>query len=501
MRCTGCGKDIPEDATACPNCGYPTHLNRSKMSGDPSFSPILSTEKPSSKTARQFSLGRISKLAAVITGIFVILTTGVLYSFRIPAANRFMQKLLDSYSSGGFIQSIENIPSVIVGGNVPRPRNDTSSANQRATPPSVQPSAGGSRPTNVAISTNQQKTTVGPKTSVPKPATPSVQSMMPSASEPCSQQAADVVLQQNNGDPNGNQESSGENGQITFSGTVKTTLYKSFTGPDGSCLFASYETWTQANGQLYEQVLNIAKTQNWFESVWLQYVQPPESESAMFQQLDSAISAVEQNNTPSPVPASQATLPPGNIAEQSLVALLCHYSDGSMARGSGVIVDPQGYILTAKHMVDPQWTSWAYGAAPTNAALDYCEVGVPPPATLPTAQALQAYGSSISVTQPFPFIATLTFEPSQGQMSDNEYRQLDFAVLKITRPLNNCAAYNFCTLPTTYPYSPVYYAGTPNTTSLNQLLNFGYPYEVMTSSTSANFGTFNLKGTVGRFTQ
>ena len=263
---------------------------------------------------------------------------------------------------------------------------------------------------------------------------------------------------------------------------------------------ATYDTWTQSTGELWQQTLNIVNTQSWYQSLWLQYVQPPESDSAMFQQLDNEIATLSQSTaSSSPGSTNQPAMPPpGNDAEQSLVALLCHYNDGSLARGSGVIINPQGYILTAKHMVDPQWTSWAYGKAASTATLNYCEVGIPPQNTLPTAVQIQTFGSSVTVSQPFPFIATLSFEPSQGQLSDNEYRVLDFALLKIVRPLNNCAAYNFCTLPISYPYSPVYYSAAPNTAADNNLLNFGYPTEAITTSTSQNFNLFYLKELSGR---
>jgi len=80
-----------------------------------------------------------------------------------------------------------------------------------------------------------------------------------------------------------------------------------------------------------------------------------------------AISSVEQNGSgPQELQPQTPSLPPGNIAEQSICPRYCVITAmEAEARGSGVIVDPQGYILTAKHVVDPKWTSWAYEKAPT----------------------------------------------------------------------------------------------------------------------------------------
>ena len=497
IKCTGCGKDIPDQVSACPNCGYPMHIDRERMSGDRSFSPVL----PDLKKSEKFSLRRTIKGLAIGVGIFVILIATFLYSLRVPSSNSFMQKVLDSYSSSGLTQTVLNIPTFIAGG-VPPSQNSGISINQRVASPMPQ----SSHSTGVVSNGNsQQKPSATPQTVAQRTPAPTLQSLAPSPNEPCSQQAADVVLRENNGNPNGDQMSSGENGKTTFSGIVKEVLYKAFTGSGGSCLFASYTTWTQSTGELWQQTLDIGNTQTWYQSIWLQYVQPPESESAAFQQLDNEISLISQGGAPtaSAGSATQQDMPQANIAEQSLVALLCHYSDGvTLSRGSGVIIDSQGYILTAKHIVDPQWTSWAYGTAPSNNTLEYCEVGIPPIATLPTVQQIQTFNSLINVPTPFPFVATLYFEPSQGQLSNNEYRALDFAVLKITGPSANCSqSYSSCALPTAWPYSPVNYSIVPNTAQNVEVFNFGYPGEAISTSTSNNFNTFDLKGAVGPLTQ
>ena len=499
IRCTGCGKDIPDQASVCPSCGYSLHINRYRMTGAPPFSDIspLSPEESAGREVEPFSLRTVIARAGIIVVAVGVLVGAFLYCVRMPAANAFMQRVADSYGSVGIIQTLVNVPGLIAG-NVPSIEANPVNNNRSVAAPTRR-APGVATPVGSGIGGTQTRNV--PPVVVKKNVAPNTSYFVPNPKETCSQQASDWVSEENNGNPNGTSGGSSVNGTVVFQGVVKTALYKTFSGPGKPCLFATYTTWTQSTGEIWEQQLFIGDITNPDPSIWMQGVQPAESEDAAFHDLDVAISSVEQNGSgPQELQPQTPSLPPGNIAEQSIVPLLCHYSDGSEARGSGVIVDPQGYILTAKHVVDPKWTSWAYEKAPTNATLDYCEVGVPPPNTLATAQEIESVNPIINVPTPFPFVATLSFEPSQGQLSDNEYRQLDFAVLKITSPMNNCAAFNACYLPTRYPYSPVYYADVPGTASFNQILNFGYPYETASTSTD-NFTLYYLKGTVGRLTQ
>ncbi|MBU6500908.1 MAG: trypsin-like peptidase domain-containing protein [Patescibacteria group bacterium] len=217
-------------------------------------------------------------------------------------------------------------------------------------------------------------------------------------------------------------------------------------------------------------------------------------------------------------PVSQITL--RDITAKSLVGLFCHYkitdpslvatygdSNGEyIAKGSGVIINPQGYILTAKHIVDQQWTAWAYGstgsdlALEQNSELNYCEVGLPTTDNLPTVSDIKSINPSITLPNPFPYVATAYFEPKQGTMSDDEYRTSDFAIMKITRAPDNCATFNFCTLPAAFPYNPVIFSRMPDEGIMDGLLNFGYPGELINTSEST-FHDFYLKGSVGTLTK
>ncbi|MEK7193491.1 MAG: serine protease [Patescibacteria group bacterium] len=211
---------------------------------------------------------------------------------------------------------------------------------------------------------------------------------------------------------------------------------------------------------------------------------------------------------------------PREITAKGLVALLCHYnsknpsitapytdSDGNILnKASGAIVSPEGYILTARHTVDPEWSNIAYGASTPawkqtlneNIVFDYCEIGIPPSETLPSVADIVKINPQLAVPHPFPYIAKLAFVPPQNDLSDLEYRQLDFAVLKISGPRPNCERFNLCSLPKAYPYNPLLLSETSPRNQ--QVINFGYPTELINSSGGA-FTNFFLKGAVGNINE
>ncbi len=249
----------------------------------------------------------------------------------------------------------------------------------------------------------------------------------------------------------------------------------------------------------------------------------PASTTTHLLALVPARSTSTPTSAPVQAPAVPAVIEPRDIAVKANVGLLCHYkssnplitaaygfakdADGDIiaSKGSGVIINPDGYILTVKHLVDFSWTNWAYASSMTdddkifNSALklDYCEVAVPNADTVPSPEEIKTINPSIDAVHPFPYIAKLYFEPAQGKLSDDEYRSLDFAVLKITGPRPDCATFNMCKLPATYPYAPVRYDAMPPVGQA--VLNFGYPAE-LTNSSISTFSDLFLHGAVGRVT-
>ncbi len=207
-----------------------------------------------------------------------------------------------------------------------------------------------------------------------------------------------------------------------------------------------------------------------------------------------------------------STIVPNDINPQSIVALNCHYKSKRPQNyssavlglaGSGVIINSEGYILTAKHLVDPEWVSWAF---PNEAEshlndvreFEYCEVGLAPKnITLPTIENIQDPDQGFDLDPPFPYIATVYFNPQQGSLSDTEYKNLDFVILKIVRVLDNCQSFSgdLCSLPSSYPYSPVFYQETVKDN--DGVINFGYPSVDYSATIQGSVTGFILKGAAG----
>jgi hypothetical protein len=171
-----------------------------------------------------------------------------------------------------------------------------------------------------------------------------------------------------------------------------------------------------------------------------------------------------------------------------------------------VIVNPQGYILTARHLVDPRWTRIAYDSTLDsnqkdlydNATLDHCEVGLPENISLPSAENIRAFSPSTLITTDFQYSVAPYFLPAQNGMSDREYQSADFAVLKITGATPSCASANQnCSLSNNFPYTPVATGNTLPRQNSDQIFNYGYPAETNINHEGNDFYKFYLKGAVG----
>ena len=207
-----------------------------------------------------------------------------------------------------------------------------------------------------------------------------------------------------------------------------------------------------------------------------------------------------------------SSIVPNDINSQSIVALNCHYKSKKPQNyssqvlglgGTGVIINSEGYILTAKHLVDPEWVSLAFPNEAESQLNDvrefeYCEVGLPPKnITLPTIENIQNPDQGFDLDPPFPYIATIYFNPQQGNLSDTEYKNLDFVIMKITRVLDSCQSFSgdLCNLPNSFPYTPVLYQETVKDN--DKVINFGYPSVDYSATLQGSVTGFILKGAVG----
>lgn len=174
---------------------------------------------------------------------------------------------------------------------------------------------------------------------------------------------------------------------------------------------------------------------------------------------------------------------PPALSSEPILYLKCRYApkngigEITSLRGTGVIINPQGQILTARHLIDPAWAAQSYPNDPNTTLYralgeqytpQGCEVSFAK-SKLPTPQEIKTINPRIPAGTP-QYEASLTFTPPRGTMSDEEYGNMDFALLQIIRPFE-CPS---CALPGTFPYMPLHATpeiGTP------ELLSYGYPIE------------------------
>ncbi len=206
---------------------------------------------------------------------------------------------------------------------------------------------------------------------------------------------------------------------------------------------------------------------------------------------------------------------PIDITKKSIVGLWCYFnvatgsllsmygSDPLVFQSTGVIVNPDGYILTAKHVVDQAWVGATYGSSsPTSTQqiyasmiFDHCDVGVPKTDYLPSPQEIKDWNPS-ELLGPMRYHAKLFFEPKTIGLSDEESQDTDFSILKIDGIADGCSTwYSDCSSTAPFPYSPVMYASTPSVG--NQLLSYGYPVEASVDYEDQLY----FKGAVGRLSE
>ncbi|MDO8469941.1 MAG: trypsin-like peptidase domain-containing protein [bacterium] len=146
---------------------------------------------------------------------------------------------------------------------------------------------------------------------------------------------------------------------------------------------------------------------------------------------------------PQPLPSPRAPEPePRRVDLSSVVGLKCHFSGpdecSGIARGTGVIVNSNGYILTGRHVVDDVWASACYDAKQTSCKLDRCEaLRLGEPRQLPLAP------QHTYPVNPYPFFdlefapnnwdftTDVVYAPWLKNYSVDEYCALDVAVLEV----------------------------------------------------------------------
>ena len=172
-------------------------------------------------------------------------------------------------------------------------------------------------------------------------------------------------------------------------------------------------------------------------------------EPKLEQEEPKPVEVKEPEPKPEPVEEETAktpTLEPRIIDLRSVVGLACSFKNDTgttaIARGSGVIIKEntyteETYILTNRHVVDPEWTAWAYNDPDldTTLKLTSCNIHILrvdgeifPDEKYPYAY----YDLKITSGIQHDFTARLAYLPEESNLSEAENQQLDYAILEVT---------------------------------------------------------------------
>lgn len=229
----------------------------------------------------------------------------------------------------------------------------------------------------------------------------------------------------------------------------------------------------------------------------------------------------------SPIPAptssipSNSTLPPEiEIHPETVAGILCYFDtkitvlatgktvpgDQALFRGSGVIINDRGYILTNRHLIQQPQSSETATDSGGNAVpvlvdytLNHCEVGqVPAGSHAPTVDEIRTFNPTIRVGFLAYNAEPIFISPKNG-LSAGEIFYADFAVLRITGISGAAPTFGITSLPKSFPYAKIL-AGGPYLAEGQQILTYGFPGDV-TLGQHDFFETLTMTGSVGAVTK
>lgn len=195
-----------------------------------------------------------------------------------------------------------------------------------------------------------------------------------------------------------------------------------------------------------------------------------------------------------PLPLVQKTIEDIPINVRSVVVIKCLFknaANGAKATvyGSGVIVGAEGYIVTARHVVDMAYTykitSGKQGL--TGYIFDSCDIAVPPEGTkTPSFAEIRTLNSFTPISE-FAYRAQVALLPpdvSLTGMSEAEHDFVDIALLRITSAISGA-------LPHSFVASPV--KGIEIPAQGDEVVTFGFP-----SGIPSYGNNFYLQGSIGQ---
>ncbi|MBI4159809.1 trypsin-like peptidase domain-containing protein [Candidatus Wolfebacteria bacterium] len=194
-----------------------------------------------------------------------------------------------------------------------------------------------------------------------------------------------------------------------------------------------------------------------------------------------------------------------SIDTQSVVGLNCYFKNKStgalanIAKGSGVIIDSRGYVLTSRHLVDLLFAAGIedrFAQFADSYIFSYCAVGnAPQGATLPSRDIIQSFNPAIQLPI-LGYLSDIFFVPRNLPVSPEEADQLDFAILKINGVAADGPSFGIAELPRSFPFARLASADEMPTVG-SEVLTYGFPGDV-TVGMNSSFTTLYLTGGVGQ---
>jgi len=217
----------------------------------------------------------------------------------------------------------------------------------------------------------------------------------------------------------------------------------------------------------------------------------------------STTTATTTVTVPPPAATTSASLSPVMISPQALVGLDCFLRNKktgaivTYGKGSGVVIDSRGYVLTARHVVDFAFVNRFYentGFSTGTYAFDHCDAGLMPKATnLPTPELIRKV-NPYAALGPLSYHASVLYIPDEQGLSGAEIPELDFAILKIDGVSTQGKAAGVTSTPSTFVTATLLPATVPPTGA--EVLTYGFPGYI-TDAYHASFDTLYLVGSVG----
>lgn len=212
-------------------------------------------------------------------------------------------------------------------------------------------------------------------------------------------------------------------------------------------------------------------------------------------------------------------LPPEqSIDPQSILGIICDYDyfflhpltgqriEGKTEqKGSGVIIDPRGYVITNRHVLEREdqeeqveINEKSYSVV-VRFSLRSCRAGrVPQGLVLPTKQEILTYNPSAQVPV-IGYKLEKIYVRDQSGMSEAESFIADFALLRIVGLTDEAATFGISSLPSSFGYAkllPLKNLEIPN----KEVFTYGFPGDV-TEGKKSDFETLYFTGSVGRIVQ